>query len=157
MWRSLDQQGVLDSTLVVTGLAERATWSTFGTSGAKIKFLSHYVWNAPKSRVNDWLVAKMRQRGQLPDLFTPDGFVAAQMIARAVGKGDGTDVSKMISALEGYQFLAPKGIERVRPQDHALTQPMFQVKLTPKGSGFTPTILARISPGNVQPPVKPFP
>jgi branched-chain amino acid transport system substrate-binding protein len=156
MWRALDQQGVLDSTLVVTGLAERATWSTFGTSGAKIKFLSHYVWNAPKNKVNDWLVATMRKRGQLPDLFTPDGFVAAQMIARAVGKADGTDVSKMIGALEGWQFLAPKGTEYIRSQDHALNQPMFQVKLTPQGNGFTPTVLKIVSPGNVQPPVHPF-
>ena len=55
--------------------------------------------------------------------------MTAQMIARAVGKADGTDVNKMISALEGWQFLAPKGIQRIRPQDHAMLQPMFQVQL----------------------------
>ena len=43
--------------------------------------------SAPKSPVNDWLVKRMRQRSQAPDLFTPDGFVAAQMIVRAIGKG----------------------------------------------------------------------
>ena len=111
MWRALDQQGVLDSSLVVTGLAERATWSGYGDAAttSKIKFLSHYVYSGPKNKVNDWLVAKMRKRGQLPDLFTPDGFVAAQMIAHAVAKADGDNVDAMISALEGWQFLAPKG------------------------------------------------
>jgi branched-chain amino acid transport system substrate-binding protein len=157
MWKALDQQGVLDGTTVVTGLAERATWATFGASGAKIKFLSHYVYTAPKNKINDWLVASMRKRNQAPDIFTPDGFVAAQMIAHAIDKADGDNVDSMISALEGWQFLAPKGTQRVRPQDHAMIQPMFQVKLVPKGSGFTPQVLQTISPGNVQPPVKAFP
>jgi branched-chain amino acid transport system substrate-binding protein len=158
MWRALDQQGVLDSTTVVTGLAVRATWGSYGdpATASKIKFLSHYVYNGPKNKVNDWLVAKLRKRGQLPDLFTPDGFVAAQMIARAVSKADGTDVNKMISALEGWQFLAPKGIERIRPQDHALLQPMFQVKLVSKNGKFVPQVIKTVSPGNLVPPVTPF-
>ncbi len=157
MWRALDQQGAFDSTTVTTGLAERATWSGFGDPGTKIKFLSHYVYTAPKNKVNDWLVKKMRARNQVPDLFTPDGFVAAQMIARAVGKADGDNVDKMISALEGWQFLAPKGIQRIRPQDHAMTQPMFQVQLVKNGSRLVPKVLKTVSPGNVQPPVRTFP
>ena len=35
----------------------------------------------------------------------------------------------MISALEGWQFVGPKGLNRIRQQDHALLQPMFQVRL----------------------------
>ena len=159
MWRALDQQGVLDtSAKIVTGLAERATWTTFGDAGAKIQFLSHYVYTAPKNKVNDWLVKTMRKqgRGQIPDLFTPDGFVAAQMIVRAVEKANGDDVDKMISALEGYSFLAPKGMQRIRPEDHALAQPMFQVRLQRSGSRYVPNVLKTISPGNVNPPVRPF-
>ena len=132
MWRALDQQGVLASTTVTTGLAERATWSSYGdpATARKIKFLSHYVWTAPSNKVNDWLVAKMKRRSQRPDLFTPDGFAAAQMIVRAIGKADGDNVEKMIRALEGWQFVAPKGVQRIRGQDHAMNQPMFQVQLT---------------------------
>jgi branched-chain amino acid transport system substrate-binding protein len=158
MWRALDQQGVLSSTTVTTGLAEKATWASYGdpATASKIKFLSHYVYTAPHNKVNDWLVAQLRKRSQTPDLFTPDGFVAAQMIARAVDKADGDDVGKMISALEGYQFLAPKGITRIRPEDHAMMQPMFQVQLTfPKGKAVA-KVLKTVSPGNVQPPVHPF-
>jgi branched-chain amino acid transport system substrate-binding protein len=157
MWRALDQQGTLDSTTVATGLIERATWSAFGDPAPKLKLLAHYVSTAPKNAVNDWLVKTMRRSGQVPDLFTPDGFVTAQMLARAIGKANGDDVEKMISALEGYQFLAPKGRQRIRPQDHAMLQPMFQVRLNKSGSRFTATVLKTISPGNVQPPVKPFP
>src|SRR6478735_1570510 len=95
MWKALDQQGVFTGAKVVTGLAEKATWSTFDpTAATKIQFLSHYVYTAPKNKVNDWLVKQMRKRSQAPDLFTPDGFVAAQMIVQALKKGD-YDVDKM--------------------------------------------------------------
>ena len=64
----------------------------------------------------------------MPDIFTPDGFVLAQMLVHALEKGD-YNVDKMITSLEGYKFLAPKGIQAIRPQDHAMLQPMFRVKL----------------------------
>jgi branched-chain amino acid transport system substrate-binding protein len=133
MWKALDQQNVFNAgTDVVTGLAERATWSALGDQATKIHFLSHYVYTAPKNKTNDWLVKQLRRRGQVPDLFTPDGFNAALMIVQALKKGNG-DVDKMISALEGYKFLGPKGFSAIRPQDHALLQPMFRVQLV-KGS-----------------------
>jgi branched-chain amino acid transport system substrate-binding protein len=155
MWKALQQQGVFGgSTKVVTGLAEKATWPTFGPVASDISFLSHYVWTAPKNAVNDYLVKRLAKRGQTPDLFTPDGFVAAQMVVHAIqaAKGD-QDVDKMISSLEGWKFTGPKGPEFIRPEDHALLQPMFQVKLQAKGSGWVPVVLKRISPGNVVPPV----
>src|SRR5919106_3057338 len=136
MWRALEQQGAFGvSNKITTGLAERATWSTFGDVAAKIDFLSHYVHTAPKNRVNDFLVRSMRKRGQVPDLFTPDGFVAGQMIVRALDVANGDNVDKMISALEGWSFVGPKGQQTVRKSDHAMIQPMFQVKLVKAANG----------------------
>ena len=136
MWRALEQQGAFGvSNKITTGLAERATWSTFGDVAAKIDFLSHYVYTAPKNKVNDFLVNSMRKRSQVPDLFTPDGFVAAQMIVRALDVANGDDVDKMISALEGWSFVGPKGQQNVRKSDHAMIQPMFQVKLVKAANG----------------------
>jgi branched-chain amino acid transport system substrate-binding protein len=132
MWKALDQQNVFNGTDVVTGLAEHATWAALGDEATKIHYLSHYVANAPKNKVNDWLVNQMRKRGQTPDLFTPDGFNAALMIVHALKVGGG-DVDKMVSSLEGFKFLGPKGYEAIRPQDHATLQPMFRVQLV-KGS-----------------------
>ena len=152
MWRSLEQQRVLGSVKVTTGLAERATWGSYAPG---IDFLTHYVADAPKNKVNDWLKAKMRRRGQAPDLFTPDGFNAALMIARAVARG-GDDVERMISALEGWQFVGPKGLSRIRQQDHALLQPMFQVRLRQNGSRWQAVPVKTFSPGNLQPPINPF-
>ena len=152
MWKALDQQNVFTGTQVVTGLAERATWSALGDQATKIHFLSHYVYTAPKNKANDWLVQQMRKRGQVPDLFTPDGFVLAQMLVHALQKGD-YNVDKMISALEGYKFLAPKGFQAIRPQDHAMLQPMFRVALVKKNGHLVANVLGTASPYDTAPPI----
>jgi branched-chain amino acid transport system substrate-binding protein len=160
MWQSLDQQKVFDTSDVATGLANRDTYATFGPIvGPKAKLLSHYIYQGPKNKVNTWLVKKMRARaGHPPDIFTPDGFNTALMICHAVQVANGDDVDKMISALEGWQFLGPKGITRIRKADHALIQPMFIVSLVKGSNGkYDSKWLKTVSPGNVQPPVRPFP
>lgn len=160
MWTALQQQGVFDATTVTTGLANRLTWQSYGPASSSIKFLSHYVWDGPgtKNKVNDWLVNKMKLRGQIPDLFTPDGFNAALMLVHALHKAGGTDVNSMISALEGWKFIGPKGANFIRPQDHALIQPMFQVQLVKNAKGvYTDKVLKVIPPSTEQPPITPFP
>jgi branched-chain amino acid transport system substrate-binding protein len=153
LWAALDQQNVFNSVKsVVTGLAERATYPSYGPAVGKIQFLSHYVYQAPQNKVNDWLVKQMRKKSQFPDLFTPDGFVAGQMIVHALQKGD-YDVDKMISALEGWKFLAPKGWEAVRPQDHALLQPMFRVSLAKVNNVWAAKVLGTASSYQTAPPV----
>lgn len=157
MWQSLQQQGISKQMTIVTGLANRASYDSIGPLVQGVTLLSHYVYQAPHNPVNNYLVKWMaKNRHSVPDLFTPDGFVTAQMICRAVAKG-GTDTSKQISALEGWQFMAPKGKQRIRPQDHAMLQPMFQVQLVPTGGGhFGVKVLKTASAGNVQPPLTPF-
>ena len=157
MWQALQQQGVPKSTTIVTGLANRAIYPVFGPQVPGVTLVSHYVYQAPKNAVNDWLVKRMKKNGQVPDIFTPDGFVIAQMICHAIAKGGDANVDGMISALEGWQFLAPKGKQRIRPEDHAMLQPMFQVQLVKNAKGkYDAKVLKTVSPGNVQPPVKPF-
>ena len=152
MWKSLDQQNVFNGTDVVTGLAEKATWSTLGDQATKIHFLSHYVYTAPKNKVNDWLVKQMRKRRQTPDLFTPDGFNAALMIVQALKQGD-YNVDKMIAALEGFKFLGPKGFEAIRPQDHATLQPMFRVQLVSANGRLSAKILGTANSYQTAPPL----
>jgi len=152
LWKSLDQQNVFTGPDVVTGLAERATWGALGDPATKIHFLSHYVYTAPKNKVNDWLVKEMRKKGQVPDLFTPDGFNAAIMLVHALKVGN-YDVDKMVTALEGFKFLGPKGYSAVRPQDHALLQPMFRVQLVNNGGRLTPKVLGTANAYQTAPPI----
>jgi branched-chain amino acid transport system substrate-binding protein len=157
MWQALQQQGVAQKTTLVTGLANRASYDSLGPLVPGVTLLSHYVYQAPHNAVNTYLVKWMaHNRHTVPDLFTPDGFVTAQMICHALQKG-GTDTSNQIKALEGWQFQAPKGKQYIRPADHAMLQPMFQVQLVAgKGGHFVVKVLKTITAGNVQPPVTQF-
>jgi branched-chain amino acid transport system substrate-binding protein len=156
MYTALQQQGLANDTKLITGIAERATWNLFGRYLQGLDLISLYFPEASKNSVNTWLRDKMRKRNQAPDIFTPDGFATAQMIVRAVQRG-GDDVDRMISALEGWQFVGPKGVMRIRPQDHALLQPIFIARLVQRGQNYRPQLVKTCSPGNVQPPVRPFP
>jgi len=148
MWQTLDQQGILASTKVVTGLDIRASWPTFGAAGTKISFLSHYFDGASDNAAAK--AAKEAVGGPL-DLFHPDGFTAAQLVVRAVQEG-GDDVEKMVTALEGWSFDGVKGKMTVRTEDHALLQPMFQATLTGSGDQFTAQLSKALTPEEVAPP-----
>jgi branched-chain amino acid transport system substrate-binding protein len=157
MWQALQQQGVPKQMDLITGLANRESYDALGPLVQGATLVSHYVYQAPKNVVNSYMTKWLaKNKLGVPNLFTPDGFVTAQMICQALKKG-GTDTSKQISALEGYQFLAPKGKQRIRPQDHAMLQPMFQVQLVSGGGGrYVVKVKKTVSAGNVQPPITPF-
>ncbi|MBV8258544.1 MAG: substrate-binding domain-containing protein [Actinobacteria bacterium] len=160
MWQALQQQGVAKSIPIITGLANRGTYNAIGPLVQGVTLISHYVWQAPakSNAANQFLISWYKKNVQdYPDIFSPDGFVTAQMICRALAKG-GTDTSKQITALEGWKFLAPKGEQYIRPADHAMIQPMFQVQLNlNSASGFyVPKVTKTVPPGLVQPPVTPF-
>jgi branched-chain amino acid transport system substrate-binding protein len=157
MWQALQQQGVPSKMTIITGLANREVYDALGPLVQGITLISHYVYTAPHNKVNTWMTKWLAKNHRgVPNIFTPDGFVTAQMICRALQKG-GTDTSKQISALEGWKFLAPKGSQFIRPADHAMIQPMFLVQLVPgKGGHFVAKVVKTVSPGNVQPPITPF-
>ncbi|WP_328342703.1 substrate-binding domain-containing protein [Micromonospora sp. NBC_00421] len=153
MWQTLDQQGVLASTTVVTGLDIRASWPTFGAAGSKISFLSHYFDGASDTEAAK--AAKAKIPGGTLDLFHPDGFAAAQMVVRAAQEG-GDDVDKMVTALEGWTFDGVKGPMTIRADDHALLQPMYQAKLTGSGTAFTAAAQKTLTGDETAPPVTPM-
>lgn len=152
MWQALDQQGVLSSTTVVTGLDIRASWPTFGAAGTKISFLAHYFDGAAS---NPAATALDKALGAPSDLFHPDGFTAAQMIVHAL-TASGSDVDAMVKALEGWSFDGVKGKTTVRAADHALLQPMFQAKLTGSGTDYKAELVKAVSPEDVTPPATAF-
>ena len=151
MWTTLAQQGVFTTTKVVTGLDIKPTHALFGEAGDKIAFLSHFFAGAADNPEYQALAAGLKKGGQDVDLFTDDGFVAAQMVVRALSEG-GDDVDKMVTALEGWKFAGPKGAMEIRAADHALLQPMFTAKLVKEGSGFVPQLVATLAPADVAPP-----
>ena len=85
--------------------------------------------SAPKNEVNDWLVKKMRKRGQAAGPLhagrlrrRPDDRPRARRAAA-------TDVDEDDLGARGLELHGPEGPARIRAADHAMLQPMFQVKL----------------------------
>ena len=152
MWQALDQQDVFDAAPVVTGLGDSATFAAYGPVGEQISFLNHYFPGAPDNEVNDAMIEAVEGAGCTPDLFTPDGFVAGQMIVQAVGEGGGEDVNAMIEALEGWEFEGPKGTTTIREGDHALVQDMYTATLVQDGDTWVPELVETVPADQVAPP-----
>lgn len=150
MWTALGQQGVFDTTTVVTGLDIIATWPTYGPVAQRVSFLSHYFAGAAGTEVEKQMTERVTKGGGVVDLFTVDGFTAAQMVVRA---GSAADVAGMITSLEGWSFDGVKGKVTVRAEDHALLQPMFQVKLGGPATAPTATLVRKLEADEVAPPI----
>jgi branched-chain amino acid transport system substrate-binding protein len=148
MWQALNQQSVFDTAPVATGLGDIVTWPFYGEAATGLSFLNHYFAGAPDNAVNDYLV----ENAEVVDLFTPDGFVTAQMIVQALTEGSSDDVASMIAALEGWTFEAPKGTQTVRASDHAMLQPMFTVRLVDNGGTLEAELIGTLDPEATAPP-----
>ena len=153
MWQALSQQGVFDKAPVVTGLGDASSFGAYGAASSKISFLNHYFPGASGTDVEKKMIAAVEKAGKKADLFTPDGFVAGQMIVQAI-KGGGSDPDAMVKALEGFSFDGPKGKETVRASDHALIQDMYQAKLVQKGGTWAPELIKVVPGDTVAPPEK---
>jgi branched-chain amino acid transport system substrate-binding protein len=153
LWDTLDQQGVLAETQVVTGLANTATYPATGSAGSKIEFLAHYFAGAGGGNAEETAMTSLVQKaGGSVDLFTPDGFTAAQMFAHAI-QASPTDVSTMIGALEGWTFAGVEGQYTIRAADHALLQPEFEAKLQGSGTTWTAQLVKAVDPASIAPPL----
>jgi len=155
LWTSLSQQDVFASTKVVTGLDLAASYPLFGPAAEKISFLNHYFGGAAGTVVEKAMTDSVTKAGAKPDIFTPDGFTAAQLVVHALeaNHGSADDTAALVRALEGWSFDGVKGRLTVRAEDHALLQPMFQVKLTASGAAARPTVEKTLSADQVAPPI----
>ena len=130
MWRALEQQGVFGVSNKITTGSRRA--------GDLV--------GVRRRRAEDRLPLALRLHGaeeqgeRLPRQLDAEAQPGARPVhagrlrrrpddrPRAPGRR-GDNVDRMISALEGWNFVGPKGQQSIRAADHAMIQPMFQVKL----------------------------
>lgn len=148
MWQALTQQGVFEATVVTTGLGDVASYAAYGSDPTGIEFLTHYAPGIVDNPVN----VAMADAVEHHDIFTPDGFVTAQMIVQALDSAAPDDVDGMIAGLEGWSFDAPKGAQEIRASDHAMIQPMFTVTLEGEPGSYSPVLLETIDAATVAPP-----
>ncbi len=90
-----------------------------------------------------------------PDFFTCGGFAAASAIVTAITKAGGTDTEKLIAAMEGMEFMTPKGKMIFRKEDHQALQSMyrFQLDVKPDVEWAIPVLIRELSPEETAPPI----
>jgi branched-chain amino acid transport system substrate-binding protein len=123
--------GVTEEMTMGSSFVDNVALPTFFANaiGSTGSILYHYT--LPDNEINDWMIAKEAESGQIPDLFDADGFNAAIMIVEAL-KATGGDASPdaLIAAMEGMTFQGPKGDIYIRPEDHVAIQDMYLATLT---------------------------
>ncbi|MBO9474586.1 MULTISPECIES: substrate-binding domain-containing protein [unclassified Shimia] len=91
---------------------------------------TYYYHDIPQNEVNDWLVKTHEERfGTPPDFFTAGGMTAGIAAVEAIKKAGGTDTEDLIAAMEGMEWMTPKGKMMFRAEDHQALQPMYHFKI----------------------------
>ncbi len=117
----------------------------------------YYYYENPDNSVNDWLVKEHYKRfNEPPDFFTCGGFAAAGAVVTAIKKAGSTDTEKLISAMEGMEFMTPKGKMKFRKEDHQALQSMYAFKLDvkPDVAWAIPVLVKELSMEETAPPIK---
>ena len=117
---------------------------------------AYYYYELPKNPVNDWFVKEHQARfKEPPDFFTCGGFAAAMATIAGIEKAKSTDTEKLITAMEGMQFMTPKGRMFFRKEDHQAMQSMyiFRLEARPDREWAVPVFIREISPEEGAPPI----
>jgi branched-chain amino acid transport system substrate-binding protein len=117
---------------------------------------TYYYYASPKNPVNDWLVkAHLQRYKEPPDFFTCGGFASAMAVAEGIRKAQSTDTEKLIAAMEGMEFMTPKGKMIFRKEDHQALQTMFSFRLEvrPDVEWAIPVLVRELSPQETAPPI----
>jgi len=117
---------------------------------------AYYYYELPKNPINDWFVKEHNVRfKEPPDFFTCGGFAAAMASITAFEKAKSTDTEKLITTMEGLEFMTPKGRMVFRKEDHQALQSMyiFKMDIKPDREWAVPTLVREISPEDGAPPI----
>jgi branched-chain amino acid transport system substrate-binding protein len=159
LYQALADQGVYDSTRIVTTLTSRPAIPGFvaaaGDSADETIVLTSYFRGLGGG--NDLETAMLDyadSTGVEVDYVHPQGFTAALMIERAILETDGElDQAGVASALEDWTFESPWGEVWIRPEDHLITVPMYSVNYEVDGDEISATLLTTFPGLDIAPPV----
>ncbi|ACL06443.1 Extracellular ligand-binding receptor [Desulfatibacillum aliphaticivorans] len=117
---------------------------------------TYYYYENPSNPVNDWLVEEHFKRfNEPPDFFTCGGFAAAGAVVKAITAAGSTDTEKLIAAMEGMEFMTPKGMMKFRKEDHQALQTMFafKLKVDPDVEWAIPVLTRELTMEETAPPI----
>jgi branched-chain amino acid transport system substrate-binding protein len=168
--------GIYDKMNVTSGIGDLFSLQLLGVA-MNFTGMTKYCYTLPNNPVNDWLVNTWRAKYDadtlpvktaltlpVPDLFVESAFSAGQAIVYAVERAGSTEASKIIPAIEGMNYTAPKGQTYIRPEDHQALQSMYIAQVfndttswisSYYPSGFTNLrLIAEIPPESTAPPIR---
>lgn len=118
----------------------------------------YYYYELPKNEVNDWLVKTHQERfDSPPDFFTAGGMATGMAVVEALKKtGGDTDTEALISAMEGMEWMTPKGMMKFRPEDHQALQSMyhFKIKVDPNVEWAIPELVKELTIDDLPIPIR---
>jgi|GEM_PF-328654 len=131
LFKAMTQLGVFDQMAVATGFGDNQTLKAGYQDVVGSVGLGIYHYTMWDNTVNNWMIQHHKAKyNSPPDLFTGEGFLAAQMIVKALeATGGDVGADKMIAALEGMRLDGPKNFYTIRASDHVLLQEMLLMKL----------------------------
>jgi branched-chain amino acid transport system substrate-binding protein len=118
---------------------------------------TYYYYEIPKNPVNDWLVAEHQKRFSAPpDFFTAGGMAAGIAVVEALKKAPSGDTEDLIAAMEGMEFMTPKGVMKFRKEDHQALQSMyhFKIKVDPAVAWGIPELVRELKIEDMDIPVR---
>ena len=144
IYTALSQQKVFASARPIADLGGVASYDATGAlfEGVNAIFTSSYFPGVVKNKAAKAISSEFAKSGKSQDLYTADGVNAALMILQALKANPTLNTEKMITNLEGYQFVGLKGLTKVDPVNHALIQTMYLVKLIKVSGHFLPSLVA---------------
>jgi len=131
LFQQMQQLGIFDQMVVATGFGDNQTLAKGYAEAVGSVGLGIYHYTMFDNPVNNWLIQNHRTKHKTPpDLFTAEGFLAAQMVVRTIEETNGSaGADGVIKSLEGMQLEGPKGYYTIRATDHVLLQDMLLMKL----------------------------
>lgn len=118
---------------------------------------TYYYHEIPKNPVNDWLVAEHQKRFSAPpDFFTAGGMSAGIAVVEALKKAPSGDTEALIAAMEGMEFMTPKGTMKFRKEDHQALQSMyhFKIKVDPAVAWGIPELVRELKIEDMDIPIR---
>lgn len=148
----VQEKGIVLSTGAPDLAALKTMWANVGMEGFCV-----YYHGLPKNPINDWMVAKAKEKyNTVPDLFDAGGFASAMAVVTALEKTKGdTNPDVLIAAMEGMIFDTPKGKMTFRKEDHQALQSIYAIKLEKKDGVDhpVPVLLREMTPEETAPPI----
>ena len=136
LFSTIYSMGLQNEMNITSGIGDLLGLQLLGQYVLGYKGMCKYGFALPSNPCNDWLVNRWKNDypdlpypsnylPPVPDLFVASPFAAAQAIVYAIEKAGSTDAAALIWALEGLEFLSPKGMMYIRPEDHQALMEMY--------------------------------